>query len=374
MSSGVRRFPTAVGLLLFTSLAQASLGHVSFDPGVSTASTIDPSMYCPSPGIDDGVCQANARFWAEQHERLLGDALRRVADVGALQQDESAWLAAIERECRNELECLGNALIQRHIHLDGIVKQEEATATAIQTDAAATDDQAYASDDVEAQVIDEEQEAALAPTRLATKPRADTNAAADDVTPTQPVPSTATKSQITPAGKAMLLLVLASALLCCIVLALSAFGKIVFYYDVRDFGWSLSPALFTTLALCSVAVLRSGELDSAPLNPTQITVLAVGAVAALAGVLIAYRNAIRYNRSLFVGLLVGSGKAFVAAFMIFSFLANASRRNSENYYRYNAKGRRERALAASSFTVLGLLWYALVNGERVYQRKGWDPP
>lgn len=104
MSARVRRFATMVGLLLINSLAQASPGHVSFDPGVSTASTIDPSMYCPSPGIDDRVCQANASFWVEQHDRLLGDALRRVADVGALQQDESIWLATIERECRNDLE------------------------------------------------------------------------------------------------------------------------------------------------------------------------------------------------------------------------------------------------------------------------------
>lgn len=197
---------------------------------------------------------------------------------------------------------------------------------------------------------------------------------ANDVLPTQPAPSTATESQMTRAGKALLLLVLASALLYCLVFALSALGKIVFYYDVSDFGWSLSPALFATLTLCSVAVLRSGEPGSASLSPIQMTVLAAGALAALTGVLIAYRNAIRYNRSLLVGLLVGSGKAFVAAFMIFSFLANASRRSSKDYYRYNAKGRRERALAASSFTLLGLLWYALVNGERIYQRKGWDLP
>lgn len=168
---------------------------------------------------------------------------------------------------------------------------------------------------------------------------------------------------------ALLLGLLATAVVFVVVIVLSALGHVVFYFDGRDFAWSLSPALAVAASMAGVAALQDPAARAA-----RIAVITLGTGAAIVGAWNACRNAIRYNRSVPVGLLIGAYKMLLAAFMTFSLFANLARRSGEDYHQNTTTGRRERAAARTSFFVLGLLCLALFNGERVYAKKGWSLP
>jgi len=171
-------------------------------------------------------------------------------------------------------------------------------------------------------------------------------------------------------NSALLLGLLAAAIVFLSLIVLSALGHVVFYFDGRDFAWSLSPMLAVGVGAIALDILQRGPAH----QPVRDAVIMLGAGVVLIGAWKTFRNAIRYNRSVPAGLLVGACKMLLAAFMTFSLFANFARRNSEDYHRNTTKGRRERTIARTSFFLLGLLSVALFNGERVYARKGWNMP
>lgn len=174
-------------------------------------------------------------------------------------------------------------------------------------------------------------------------------------------------------AKLFYLTVLAIALGAIAIFALCIKGKIVFYYDGRDFAWSLSPAIVAVVTGLVVWVFHDGG-DAGQLTLVQIFVIGLGSCVAAFGIWAAVYNAIRYNRSLPVGLLIGACKIMISALMVLSLFSNAGRKYGRDYYKNTATGRRERAVAAASFAILGILWMTLVNGERVYEKKGWELP
>ncbi|MDW8352788.1 MAG: hypothetical protein RML99_12835, partial [Anaerolineae bacterium] len=89
-----------------------------------------------------------------------------------------------------------------------------------------------------------------------------------------------------------------------------------------------------------------------------------GLLLAFVGVLITVHNAVRYNRSLPLGVLVGIFKMSIALLMIVTLVGHlfkASRSNTMIAFSWNL-------LAVG---VLGWLWMRLVNGRRVYLQRGW---
>ena len=191
--------------------------------------------------------------------------------------------------------------------------------------------------------------------------------------PTAPV-ATANHIQLwsTPAGKSVLLLFVGLISAVLFLILLSALGVVVCYFDAPDFGWSLAPAAAALVTALTAWALADGTNNS--LNSAQTIALVLGSLVASCFTLVSITKAIRYNRSIVAGVVIGFFKVGIAPLMVFSLLANDGRRYSAGYYRYTIEARQQRANAARSFVILGFLWLWLVNGERVYERKGWTLP
>jgi hypothetical protein len=69
---------------------------------------------------------------------------------------------------------------------------------------------------------------------------------------------------------------------------------------------------------------------------------------------------------LVLGLLVGTLKIAAASFTALSVAGQFSKLGD------SASTRRERRDAMLILAVLGLLWWVLVNGHRVYEKRGWQ--
>lgn len=143
-------------------------------------------------------------------------------------------------------------------------------------------------------------------------------------------------------------------------------NKVVVYYDTADLGISalalLAPLAF--LALASVQPFVTPFLRAAWTFGLESLAWSSGAYFLVLNV----ANAIRYNRSLPLGLLVGALKLAYLVLclgMVFALLQDTKPRR-----------RSGTEVLLGWLAVLGLLLLgrALVNGERVYQEKGWPLP
>lgn len=148
-------------------------------------------------------------------------------------------------------------------------------------------------------------------------------------------------------------------------LAIGTTNSAVVFYDLADAGWAIMPGL--TLGVAAF-VARGIVPQSLPLtgSPAALGVLAFGAVAAGIGIIVTYRNAVRYNRNVALGLVIGTGKLIVSAVMAVTFVGAL-------HGAIDTRGNRSRSTWLALLTILlGFLWVALINGMRVYEKRGWE--
>lgn len=127
--------------------------------------------------------------------------------------------------------------------------------------------------------------------------------------------------------------------------------------------WSFVP-LFSLVIGYTIA--RSISSEDTGKSFLEILVMGVAILIAAASVLLNYRNAIRHNRNMILGLAIGTLKMAAATFTVLSVAGQLSRlSDSENT-------RRKRADAMFILVVIGFVWWALVNGPRVYKKRGWQ--
>jgi len=248
----------------------------------------------------------------------------------------------VQALCANDIQCLADALQQRNAVLAAVRQTAgagELTAGPYspEPDIACPSYEKETAEDVAAA-------ATPAPGGVPTletspEPTPATNAGSAANTP----PARQSGPGITPEAQLALLILLAICVAGLAIFALAAWGKVVFYYDTPDFVWSLSPALSVVLTTMVISILRSGQPSGTPPDPLQWGVIGIGSLLCVTGVLIAYFNAIRYNRSLLVGLVIGSCKTPVASFMILSLFANGGRRFNEDFYKLSPRGRKQRS-------------------------------
>jgi uncharacterized protein len=149
------------------------------------------------------------------------------------------------------------------------------------------------------------------------------------------------------------------------LLVLGATNNVVIFYDHKDAWWSLSPVAI--MGSCFLLATGLAPPDAKEIGTTLLEkfVLTIGGVGALLGVGVTFLNAIRYNRSIALGILVGVCKAIVSLLMALTFWA--SFRTVMN----SKATAREASVAALTIAMVGVLWHLLVNGQRVYEKKGW---
>lgn len=335
------------------------------------ARNLDPRVFCP-PGNDTyEACARHVGFWGEQHTLMLNTALTTTGNPQQLLEEEAAWVNDVQALCAHDIQCLADALQERNAVLASVRQTagaDELTDEPYSPEpgVAAPSYEDNAAEDVAAGATPSPGDVPTLETRPQPTPATSAGSASNTPLAGQSGPG------ITPEAQLALLILLAISVAGLTIFALAAWGKVVFYYDTPDFAWSLSPALSVMLTTLVISILRSGQHSATALDPLQWGVIGIGSLLCVTGVLIAYFNAIRYNRSLLVGLVIGTCKTLVASFMILSLFANGGRRFNEDFHKQSARGRKQRSDAKFAFAVLASLWLALVNGERVYRNKGWQ--
>ena len=149
-----------------------------------------------------------------------------------------------------------------------------------------------------------------------------------------------------------------------LLMLLAATNHVVVFYDGLDVWWSFVP--FLSLAL-GYMIARSISSEDAGTSFLEVMVMGVAILVAVASTLINYRSAIRHNRSLVLGLAIGTLKLAAATFTVLSVAGQLNRLSD------SGSTRRERADAMWILAVIGFVWWVFVNGHRVYEKRGWQP-
>lgn len=148
-----------------------------------------------------------------------------------------------------------------------------------------------------------------------------------------------------------------------------ASNKVVVYYNFKDFMISFMSTGSMILAFVLVGVYQpEGNASYETLTKTQESILSLGFVAAFIFFAWSLILSIKYNRNIFIGLLIGVFKVFAALLGILVLVGQVGRifDNKASY--------REAAVAMLIFAVFIWLGNKLINGEEVYFSKGWKYP
>lgn len=149
-----------------------------------------------------------------------------------------------------------------------------------------------------------------------------------------------------------------------LLMLLAATNHVVVFYDGLDVWWSFAPLL--SLAT-GYMIARSISSEDAGTSFLEILVMGIAVLVAAVSTLINYHNAIRHNRSMILGLAIGTLKLAASSFTVLSVAGQLSRLSDSE------STRRERADAMLTLAMIGFVWWILVNGQRVYEKRGWQP-
>ena len=323
-------------------------------------------------------CRANLRLWEESYQRDLNAAASQTSEPQQLILESAAILNDDLGQCRDP-ECIRLAYVNETHRLQAIERSEfDVERLAASTENDPGDHHARPLDAPIPQSIPEEeasrgqqpeQIAGNAPTADDTSPPGTETRPSDqpgaDAKPSGSDPNATDSGQtrettiLDQLGVLALWGVFGCVLL---VLLLAATNQVVVFYDGLDVWWSFAPIL--SLAF-GYMIARSISSEGAGTSFLEILVLGVAVLLAIASMLINYHNAIRHNKSIFLGLIVGTLKIATATFTVISVAGQLSRLSDPN------STRRQRGDAMFVLAVIGFMWWVLVNGPRVYEKRGW---
>jgi hypothetical protein len=149
-----------------------------------------------------------------------------------------------------------------------------------------------------------------------------------------------------------------------LLMLLAATNHVVVFYDGLDVWWSFAPLLSLATGYMIARSISSEDVGTSFL---EILVMGVAILVATVSTLINYHNSIRHNRSMILGLAIGTLKLAAASFTVLSVAGQLSRLSD------SGSTRRERTDAMLILAVIGFVWWVLVNGQRVYEKRGWQP-
>lgn len=177
---------------------------------------------------------------------------------------------------------------------------------------------------------------------------------------------------------------LAVLLLVVIIAGLS--NRIVFYFDHGDLALSFAPplvlvltavALFAlgfrpentpqALAMTNMALAGQPSAPGGPAPLAVVLVMGLGVALALGCLLLTFVNAVRFNRSLSLGMLVGTCKVLLSVLVVFWPLLGMA----------SGQGGRRTTPRWAIYVLIGIFaWIIahLINGRAVYQRRNWPLP
>jgi len=153
-----------------------------------------------------------------------------------------------------------------------------------------------------------------------------------------------------------------------VMLLVGMSGKVVVYYDEADLVISLLAwfALFVTAMIAGA--YQPTEQDSNPEQLLQIQKIVwyIGSTLAVGFSMWSIWLSIKYNRSIFIGVLYGFFKLFSGLIGILVLISQVFTMKDEK------TKRNEFWFAVLVFGAFWWLGKKLINGEKVYKNKGWD--
>ncbi|MCA0198641.1 MAG: hypothetical protein LCH59_11070 [Proteobacteria bacterium] len=326
-------------------------------------------------------CEANLEWQQDRYQLAMESAIERSGDPALLQEDDRQFQSRLRQYC-STLQCVADAYADQVLYLDNLefrpapVPGDEAPApgeddTVVSTYGAdlitpLEDEPAEIPDAVvDAYPYDADSPTAGVIEQTVTPPSHDPPSAAPA---SENVNVQAAEKNTRPHGISdqmltLFLWAIIGGLL--LLLLMAATNRVVVFYDYTDAWWSIAPFLSLIVGLMVSNSLAPPEMDR--LAPTFLgkLVMLAAVLFSLLATFITYRNAIHYNRSLVLGLLIGTCKLLIALPMAFTFFG--ALRNV-----FNPKiGRRQNLAALFIVFVIGALWAMLVNGKRVHQQRDW---
>lgn len=358
-----------VGLLM--------LALASFPSQAQTHGDICVSIGSHAVAVD--ICRANLRLWEEGYQRDLNAAASRSDEPQQIIQESADSLSGELARCRDS-ECIRLAYVNETHRLQSIEGRAlNVEILAAPTEIDPSDHHARPSDasippstseDEVASWQQPEQIAANAPAAFDASPPG--NEARQSDQPGANATPSGTDSSVPDPGETrettfldqLGVLALWGVLGCVLlVLLLAATNHVVVFYDGLDVWWSFAPIL--SLAI-GYMIARSISSEDAGTSFLEILVLGIAVLIAVVSTLINYHNAILHNRSLLLGVIIGTLKIAAATFTAVSVAGQLSRLSDSE------STRRQRADAMFVLAVIGFMWWVLVNGQRVYEKRGWQ--
>ena len=339
---------------------------------------------CTSIGQTDvavDICRANLRQWEDSYRRDLEAAARYADDPQQFMNESTQVLDQEIFQCRDS-ECI------RIVYVDEIHRLQTIERNSIEAAAAwvppTRDDQTNPDTQSPDAAMPRSTEMEEAPNWQPSESTEADPLAPDETssasTSTHPSGQTGTDAKppdATAGGKSaekpktrsfldqLAVLSLWAALGCVLLLMLlAATNHVVVFYDGLDVWWSFAPLL--SLAT-GYMIARSISSEDAGTSFLEILVMGFAILVAAASTLINYHNAIRHNRSMILGVAIGTLKLAASSFTVLSVAGQLSRLSD------SGSTRRERADAMLTLAVIGFVWWVLVNGQRVYEKRGWQP-
>jgi len=152
-----------------------------------------------------------------------------------------------------------------------------------------------------------------------------------------------------------------------VMLFTAASDKVVVYFDLKDLLLTMSPWVMAILTFILLHLFQhEGELNMAYLSGMQKFVHKAGVVSTIAISLYSIRKAQIYNKSFFVGFMVGVFR-LVSSLIAFVVLLE------QVYTLFHSKTTyREATIATMTIGIFVWMGNKLINGDRVYIKNGWD--
>lgn len=339
---------------------------------------------CASIGQSDvevGTCGAQVRLYEDNYQRDLNAAARLASDPQLLMTESVQALSQQVTQCLN-FECIRIAYLDETQRLQTIERNAIDNAMTWMPPAASdhTNPDVNSPDTTTTQSTWAEEVPALQqPEAINADPLTAAETSSSISAPTQQSGQTGVGAKSSSSGahvpstgethKRSFVDQLATlslwAVLGCILLLLllAATDHVVVFYDGLDVMWSFVPLLSLVIGYTIARSISSVDSGTSFL---EILVMGVAILIAAASVLLNYRNAIRHNRNMILGLAIGTLKMAAATFTVVSVAGQLSRLSDSE------STRRKRADAMFILAVNGFVWWALVNGPRVYKKRGWQ--
>lgn len=137
--------------------------------------------------------------------------------------------------------------------------------------------------------------------------------------------------------------------------------KVVIFYDTSDLYLSFAPWLLVTIFGFMASTFNNHFIQNVIL---LIFVYIIPGILVLTSVY----NSICYNKSVFIGLIVGPFKLLLALLGIVTFI------NSIISWLDDDISFKKSIIATIIFSITGWITAKLINGESVYVKKGWSLP